>query len=78
MAANKLGLKNYPLKRLKVGQSSLLGPYRSSTTSATMMTKLRQSNEAKYGKWKFVQQQMLLVNPVTCETEKMYLLTRIS
>jgi hypothetical protein len=78
MPSNALNLKLYPLARLKVGQAVLLGPYNAANTAANKIVHLRQSDPDAFRTWKFVQQQMLLINPLTCETVKMYLMTRIA
>lgn len=78
MPVNRLHLKSYPLHRLKVGQAVLLGPFSAANMGSNKIVKLRQKDPKKYGSWKFEQTQMLMVNPVTCETVKMYLLKRIA
>ncbi len=72
---NRLGLRNFPMKRLRVGDSCLVGPFNSPNMGASMISRFRKKN-AFAGSWEITQQQILLVNPKTCETFKMYLLTR--
>lgn len=77
MPVNRLGLKAYPLHRLKVGQAALLGPFNAANVGSNKIVKLRQKFP-QCANWQFEQTQFLLVNPKTCETVKMYMLKRIA
>lgn len=77
MPVNRLGLKSYPLHRLKVGQAVLMGPFAAANAASNKVVKLRQK-DPQYAGWQFIQQQMLMVNPATCETVKMYMMTRVA
>ena len=75
MAINTLSLKHVPLDILKVGDATLIGPYESATMPASRIAKFRKDYPDADGT-EFSQRQFLLVDPKTCETMKMYLLTR--
>lgn len=75
MAINSLGLKCFPIKKLKVGQRAIVGPYTTARTAMRKVLSLRKRNP-EMNDWKFTQRQVLMVDPVTTETFKMYILTR--
>jgi hypothetical protein len=67
-----LGIKPR-IEHLKVGESSIIGPYLESKSCATTICRVRESNPEMF----FSQRKMLLVDPSTCETFPVYLVTRI-
>lgn len=76
MASNNLGLRFVRLERLKVGQSIILGPYKRSSTVSAKLHQLAALERIKVTDYK--QRQFLLIDPRTCVTHKVYLVTRIS
>lgn len=70
-------LKSFHLSLLDIGESTLIGPFRSATSPAA---KIRQQVTADpdLAMRRFTQQQRLLVDPKTCRTVKMYLITRVA
>lgn len=76
MAINILNLKTVSLRKLKIGQQLLLGPYKRATTPAGKISRLRTLDPSGFGRRQFTQRQMLLVDPATTQSFKMYLITR--
>ena len=77
MPANALGLKHIPLELLNVGDSALIGPYLEAKTASGKWCQIKRDNPDLADR-QFSQKQFLLVDPVSCETVKMYLMTRIA
>lgn len=67
----KWHLKHLPLPMLKMGQSVIVGPYKASTTSATVISR------EKIEGMEFSQRKMILVDPLTSEAFSVYLITRV-
>lgn len=67
---NSIGLRFIPLKDLKIGETVILGPYKSANVVTAKMAQV--GDKAK----KFNQKQVLLVDPVDATVLKMYLVTR--
>jgi hypothetical protein len=76
MPKNRLGLKALPLRRLKVGQAVILGPYNSANMAAGKVVQMRQKDPSTSNR-EFVQQQFIMVDPRTLVAYKVYLVRRI-
>jgi hypothetical protein len=72
MPRNRLGMKHFPSK-LKPGQSTIIGPFRTPMVASGYISRLRRKMT---GDPQFTQRQMLLVDPKTLETFRVYLVTR--
>jgi hypothetical protein len=75
MAANELGLKHLPLELLEVGDSVLIGPYKEAKTATGKWCQIKRDNPDLAAR-SVKQRQFILIDPVTCEAFKMYLVTR--
>lgn len=75
MAKNALGLKKIPLRKMKVGDAVILGPYNHPTASSAHINREIYRNPEYVG-WKLTQRQFLLIDPKTLQAYKVYLITR--
>lgn len=78
MAKNTLDLKHYPIPLLDVGQSVLIGPYKEAKTAGAKVSQEKRADQDGMKGREFTQKQFLLVDPVSCETVKMYLIRRVT
>lgn len=70
---NKFRLKRYPLNRLKVLESTIIGPYKEAKSVSAIISRARQTMPGR----DFKQHQWLMIDPTTMQAVKMYLVTRI-
>lgn len=73
---NKLSFKNYPVRKLKIGQSCIVGPYNASASVSSKLNYYKQHDPENFGKRTFVQKQMILMDITTLQGFKMYIITR--
>ncbi len=67
-------LKSFPLHRLKVGQSCIIGPYREAKTVSGMIYRARLTPTMANAE--YTQQKTILVAPLTAKSVFMWIVTR--
>jgi len=74
-AEEECGLSIRPriIKHLAVGESAIIGPYKHSKGCGTTICRVREQNP----EMDFEQKKFILVDPVTCESFPVYLVTRV-
>lgn len=76
MAKNVLGLVQLSPATLKVGQSVWMGPYTDCKSVQSRLAAFKRRNPAMRD-WEFTQRQFIFVDPVTAESFKIHLVTRV-